>query len=96
MSRRRIKERLCTTKRAINYWRCFRVSGNKSGEIVITVAEEETIVLSTTPITFKANFSYIEPNDEERLKPVGSYFDEDEFYEDGDWYYRDGQRNSTN
>lgn len=58
------------------------LANTESDEIVLTVAEDETITLSTTPITFEAKFSYIEPNDEERLKPIDSYLDEEEFYDD--------------
>ena len=58
------------------------ITNTESEEIVLIVAEEETITLSPTPITFEAKFSYIEPNDEERLKPIDSYLDEEEFYED--------------
>ncbi len=54
----------------------------ESDEISIPIAEDENIVLSTTPITFKAKFSYIEPNDEERLKPIDDFLEEEEFYEE--------------
>jgi len=58
------------------------LSNTESSDIVLNVGEEEIITLSTTPITFEAKFSYIEPNDEERLKPIDSYLDEEEFYDD--------------
>jgi hypothetical protein len=58
------------------------LSDTDKGDIIIPVAENENIVLSTIPIQFSANFSYIEPNDEERLKPIDDFIDEEEFYSD--------------
>lgn len=58
------------------------LSNTETDEIIITVAEDEALILSATPITFDAKFSYIEPNDEERLKPIDSYLDEEDFYDD--------------
>lgn len=58
------------------------LSDNENEEIVIPVAENENIILSTTPKMFTAPFSYIEPNDEERLKSIDDFVDEEEFYND--------------
>jgi hypothetical protein len=58
------------------------LSDTENGEIIIPVAEDENIVLSTTPITFNASFSYIEPNDKERLTPIDSFLDEEDYYDD--------------
>lgn len=56
------------------------LSDNEDSEMIIPVAEDENIVLSTTPKMFSAPFSYIEPNDEERLKSIDDFVDEEEYY----------------
>lgn len=56
------------------------LSDNENGEMIIPVAEDENIILSTTPQMFSAPFSYIEPNDEERLKSIDDFVDEEEYY----------------
>lgn len=57
------------------------LSDTEKGEIIIPVSEDENIVLSTTPIKYYASFSYIEPNDKERLTPIDSFLDEDDYYD---------------
>ncbi|MBY8963545.1 TIR domain-containing protein [Flavobacterium sp. D11R37] len=58
------------------------LSDNDKGELVILASEDENIVVSTTPILFKADFSYIEPNDKGRVASLDHYIEEEEFYEE--------------
>lgn len=58
------------------------LANDEDSEIIIPVAENENIVLSTIPILFNANFSYIEPNDKERLNSIDGHMDEDDYYND--------------
>jgi hypothetical protein len=60
------------------------LSNNENSTMSIIVAESETIELSTTPILFNANFSYIEPNDENRLMPIDNYLEDEEYYQELD------------
>jgi len=60
------------------------LSNTESEEIILQVAEHETITLSITPITFEAKFTYIEPNDEERIKPIDDYLEEEDFYDENE------------
>ena len=58
---------------------------NKDDSIIsIIVAESEVIELSSTPILFNASYGYIEPTDKERLIPIDSFLEEEEYYEDLD------------
>lgn len=56
------------------------LTDNDKGEMIIPVAENENIILSCTPQMFSAQFSYIEPNDEERLKSIDDFDDEEDYY----------------
>jgi hypothetical protein len=60
------------------------ISNTENSTMSIIVAESESIELSTTPILFTANFSYIEPNDENRLVPIDSYLEEEDYYQELD------------
>lgn len=57
------------------------LADNENSEIIIPVAEETNIVLSTVPILFNAPFSYKEPNDPSRLMSIDGLFDDEDFYD---------------
>jgi hypothetical protein len=56
------------------------LSNTENGDITMQVSEDENITLSSTPVLFNASFSYIEPNDEERLIPIDNFLDEEDYY----------------
>lgn len=56
------------------------LSNSEDGVIRVQVSEDEYILIECSPITFKAKFSYIEPNDEERLIPIDSFLEEEDYY----------------
>ncbi|MBS1585668.1 MAG: toll/interleukin-1 receptor domain-containing protein [Bacteroidetes bacterium] len=53
-----------------------------SDNIEIEVSPDEKLVMPATPIMFQASFSYIEPNDEERLASIDTFIDEEEYFDE--------------
>ena len=60
------------------------LANSEESKMSVIVAESETIELSATPILFDAHFGYIEPNDQNRLVPIDSYLEDEEYYEELD------------
>jgi hypothetical protein len=56
------------------------LSNDNDGKIIIPLSNETNLILSSTPIKFISNFSYAEPNDENRIIPIDDYLEDEDFY----------------